>query len=458
MNLARMLRQRAEAGRPVRVGVIGAGKFSSMFLAQARTTRGLHLVGLADLVPERARQALKNTGWDVPGQTAKNFSEALSTGKTAVTDDANALIDSDIEVLVDITGNPAAATRHILRAFERGQHVVNVTVEADVLVGPLLAERARKAGLVYALAYGDQPALVCEMVDWAEACGFRVVAAGKGTKYLPGYHQSTPDTVWTHFGITPEHAREAGMNPQMFNSFVDGTKSAIEMAAISNATGLNAPRDGLAFPPCGYHDLPFILRPRADGGVLEEKGLVEVVSSHEPDGRPVMNDLRWGVYVVIEAMDTDARGDYTRSCFLDYHLIHDPSRRYAAMYRGCHLVGMELGISIAAAALRKEPTGFPAEFRSDVVATAKKPLKAGDTLDGEGGYAVYGRLMRAEDSLARRGLPLGLAHGIKLMRPVAQGAAVSWDDVAIEENDVVRLRREMERAFAPKGARKPAAA
>ena len=241
MNLARMLRQRAEDGRPVRVGVIGAGKFSTMFMTQARTTRGLHVIGIADLVPERARQALKNTGWDVPGQIAKNFSEALSSGKTVVTDDANALIDADIEVLVDITGNPAAATRHILRALERGKHVVNVTVEADVLVGPLLAERARKAGLVYALAYGDQPALVCEMVDWAEACGFRVVAAGKGTKYLPAYHASTPDTVWNHYGISAAEARAGGMKAQMFNSFLDGTKSAIEMAAIANATGLAPP-------------------------------------------------------------------------------------------------------------------------------------------------------------------------------------------------------------------------
>jgi predicted homoserine dehydrogenase-like protein len=458
MNLARMLRQRAAEGHPVRVGLIGAGKFGSMFLAQARTTEGLHLLGVADLSVQRARDALASTGWDVQAQVAKDFADALKSGKTALTDDPNALIAADgLEVIVDATGSPAAATRHMLKAFEHGKHVVNVTVEADVLVGPLLAERARQAGVIYSLAYGDQPAIVCEMVDWAEACGFRVVAAGKGTKYLPGYHQSTPDTVWHNFGITAEHARQAGMNAQMFNSFVDGTKSAIEMAAISNATGLNAPRNGLAFPPCGFHDLPFILRPRDAGGVLEEPGLVEVVSSHEPDGRPVINDLRWGIYVVVEAADAGPRGDYTRGCFVDYHVIHDPARRYGAFYRSYHLVGLELGISIAAAALRKEATGFPQEFRSDVVATAKKALKAGDTLDGEGGYAVYGKLMRAEESLARRALPLGLAHKIKLTRPVAQGGVVSWDDVAIQEDDVVRLRREMERKFAPKSAGKVAA-
>jgi predicted homoserine dehydrogenase-like protein len=457
MNLARLLRKRAEEGRPVRVGVIGAGKFSSMFLAQARTTPGMHLLALADLDEARARDALERTGWDVDAQVTRDFDEAARTGKTAITSDAFALIAAKPDVIVDITGNPAAAIRHCLKAFDNGIHVVNVTVEADALAGALLAERARKAGVVYSLAYGDQPALVCEMVDWAEACGFRVVAAGKGTKHLPVFHTSTPDTVWTYFGITPENAKASGMNPQMFNSFVDGTKSAIEMTAISNSTGLKAPRDGLAFPPCGADDLPLTLRPRKDGGVLEEAGLVEVVSSLEYDGRPVHRDLRWGVYVVFEAASSDVRGTYTRDCFRDYQMIRDPSGRYSAMYRSHHLVGMEVGISIAAAALRGEATGTPEHFYSDVAATAKKALKPGDVLDGEGGYCAYGKIMRAEDSLARGALPLGLAHNIKVTRPVAQGAVLTWDDVAIAEDDTVRFRREMERKFGGGAATRTAA-
>ena len=451
MNLGKLLRQRAEESRPVRAGVIGAGKFSSMFLAQARTTPGLHLLGLCDLDAGRARSALEKTGWDA-AQIAPDFDTARRTGRTVVTEDANALIDAKPDVMVEITGNPAAAIGHCLRAFDTGCHVVNVTVEADALAGALLAERARKARVVYSMAYGDQPALVCEMVDWAEACGFRVVAAGKGTKHLPVFHQSTPDTVWNYFGITPENAKASGMNPQMFNSFVDGTKSAIEMTAISNATRLKAPRDGLAFPPCGADDLPLVLRPRAQGGVLEEPGLVEVVSSLEHDGRPVHRDLRWGVYIVFEAASADARGTYTRDCFRDYQMIRDPSGRYAAMYRSHHLVGMEVGISIAAAALRGEATGTPVHFHSDVAATAKKALRPGEMLDGEGGYCAYGKIMRAEDSLARRALPLGLAHRIKVTRPVAAGATVGWDDVEIADDDTVRFRREMERAFAPKSA------
>lgn len=455
MNLARKLKQRAAEGRPVRVGVIGAGKFASMFLAQARTTPGLHLMGLADLSAERANRALTATGWDTATQVAKDFADARQSGRTAITEDALALIDADIDVVIDITGSPAAAIRHALKAIEAGKHIVNVTVEADVLAGPLLAERARRAGVVYSLAYGDQPALVCEMVDWAEACGFRVVSAGKGTKYLPAYTHSTPDTVWNHYGLTAEQAVAAGMNSQMFNSFLDGTKSAIEMAAIANATGLKAPRDGLAFPPCGAGELPQILIPRAAGGVLEETGMVEVVSSLHRDGSEVARDLRWGVYVVFEAGADDARAAYTRRCFREYGMATDRSGRYCALYRPYHMIGLELGISAAAAVLRNEPTGTPDGFRADVAAVAKKALEPGDTLDGEGGFTVWGKILRAEDSLAHRALPIGLAHQVKVVRPVAEGAVVSWDDVAVPDNATVRFRKEMERHFAP---RQPAAA
>jgi predicted homoserine dehydrogenase-like protein len=446
MNLHHLLRQREAAGRPVRVGLIGAGKFGTMFLAQALRTPGLHLMAVADLSPERALAALARTGWPAERIAAADLATALRTGATHVGDDAEALIRAPgMEVVIDATGVPKAGLRHAPLAIAEGRHIVMVNVEAHVLAGPLLARRAAAAGIVYSMAYGDQPALIAEQVDWARACGLPVVAAGKGTKYLPAYHASTPETVWGHYGLTPEQAEQGGMNPQMFNSFLDGTKSAIEMAAVANATGLAPPSDGLAFPPCGVDDLPLVLRPRTAGGRLEQAGQVEVVSSLERDGRPVFRDLRWGTYVVFEAST-----DYVARCFAEYGVVTDPSGRYAALYRPSHLIGLELGISVASAALRGEPTGGCDGFRGDVVATAKRDLAAGEMLDGEGGFTVWGKLLPAERSLALGGLPIGLAHGVKLRRPVAAGGTIGWADVDIDEADeAVRLRREMEGLFAP---------
>jgi predicted homoserine dehydrogenase-like protein len=414
MNLSRLLAARRNAGRPVRVLLIGAGKFGSMFLAQVPTTPGIEITTIVDLDPARARAACASVGW-----------ENARTNRTYFAEDAlHAIADDPAEIVIEATGSPAAGIAHARAAFAAGKHVVMVNVEADALCGPLLAQEARRAGLVYSLAYGDQPSLIAEQVDWARSCGFSVVAAGKGTKYLPLYHCVTPDDVWTHYGLSPVEAQAAGMNPQMFNSFLDGTKSAIEMAALANATGLDVPDSGLAFPPCGADDLQHTLRPRDRGGILERTGMVEVVSSLERDGRPVARDLRWGVYVVLEAPN-----DYAAACFQQYGLRTDATGRYAALYRPYHLIGLELNVSVLSAALRGEPTGQAQDFRADVAAIAKRDLRTGERLDGEGGYTVWGRLMPARLSLARRALPIGLAHGIRLTRDVPAGQLVSYDDV-----------------------------
>jgi predicted homoserine dehydrogenase-like protein len=429
MNLMPRLAARREAGKPVRAALIGAGKFGSMFLSQVPHIEGLEVAVIADLDPERARAACRNVGWD----------EARIARTRFVDDGAAAARADGVEVVLEATGHPAAGARHALAAIEAGRHVVMVNVEADVLVGPVLARKAKAAGVVYSMAYGDQPALVSEMVDWARAAGFTVAAAGKGTKYLPAYHAVTPDDVWAHYGLTPEAAKAAGMNPQMFNSFLDGTKSAIEMAAIANACELDVPEAGLAFPPCGVDDLAHVLRPRAVGGQLERDGMVEVVSSLERDGRPVFRDLRWGVYVVLKAPN-----DYAAACFRQYGLPTDATGRYAAMYKPFHLIGLELSISVLNAALRAEPTGSTRSWRGDAMAVAKRALKAGEMLDGEGGYTVYGRLMPAAASKASRALPIGLAHGVRLTRDVAAGQPVTEADVALDESQpIVSLRREL---------------
>jgi predicted homoserine dehydrogenase-like protein len=431
VNLHRLLKQREERGEPLRIGLIGAGKFGSMFLSQVRHTPGMRMVAIADLSPERARGALRRVGWADTAIASLRFF-----------DDARRMVEEpDLDVLIDATGSPSAGITHVLACCEHGKHIVMVNVEADALAGPLLARRAREAGIVYSLAYGDQPALICEMVDWARACGFEVIAAGKGTKYLPEYHASTPATVWRYYGLTEDDARRGGLNAQMFNSFLDGTKSAIEMCAVANATGLNAP-EGLSFPPCGVDDLPAVLRPVSEGGVLHQRGQVEVISSLRRDGSPVLRDLRWGVYVVFAG-----GSEYVERCFKEYGLVTDPSGQYSALYKPFHLIGLELGISVASVGLRGEPTGAPIGFNADVVATAKRDLAAGEMLDGEGGATVYGRVLPAAESLRLEGLPLGLAHHVRLRNAVGAGQTVRWSDVDIDPDDpAVAFRREMERA------------
>ena len=444
MNLYAKLREREAQGKPLRVGLIGAGKFGAMYLAQVPKTPGVHLVGIADLSPANARVNLERVGWSAERYSAPSLDAALKSGATHVGEDWQALVaHPGIDIIVEATGNPVAAVDHALTAFRNRKHVIMVTVEADAFCGPLLARRAQEAGVIYSLAYGDQPALICDLVDWARAAGFNVIAAGRGHKWLFHFAQSTPETVWGHYGLTPEQARVGGLNPKMFNSFLDGSKPAIECSAVCNATGLTPAPDGLAYPPASVDEIPSVMRPREEGGQLHHKGQVEVVSSLELDGKPISYDIRFGVWVVFEG-DTE----YIRRCFTEYGVRTDPSGRYACLYKRWHLIGLEVGISVASVGVRAEPTGCPTGFRADAVATAKRDLVAGELLDGEGGYTVVGKLTPASDSLNIGCLPLGLAHGVKLLRSVAMGQPVRWVDVAVDESlRAVQARREMERMF-----------
>jgi predicted homoserine dehydrogenase-like protein len=436
--------ERESAGRPVRVGLIGAGKFGTMFLSQVRLTPGMHLVGLADLDVARAQNQLRSAGWSEEAFAASSLGDALKGRRTHVTDDADSLIACpDIDVIVEATGDPKTGIRFGLASIAHGKHIVMVNVEADALAGPLLAHKARQAGVIYSLAWGDQPALICEHVDWARACGFKVVSAGKGTRYHPTYHRSNPDTVWE---ILDKYLRiddRKSINPKMFNSFVDGTKSGIEMTAVCNATGLMPQSEGLGFPPSSRFEIADICKPKSDGGLLEKAGVTEVISSVDREERDVPHHLAMGTFVVFEG-----ETEYARRCFREYHLMPDKSGRFAALYRPVHMIGLELGISVASVALRGEATGAPTGFRSDVVATAKRDLKAGEMLDGEGGFCVWGKQTPADMSLAQGMLPLGLAHQVKLTRDVKEGERLKWDDVAFDPNDsAVKIRRDMEAMF-----------
>ncbi|HSV55261.1 MAG TPA: Gfo/Idh/MocA family oxidoreductase [Burkholderiaceae bacterium] len=445
MNLYSKLQQRAADNRPVRIGLIGAGKFGSMYLAQIPRTPGVHLVGIADLAPDAARANLERVGWNPARAQAGSAQEAMQAGTTWITDDWQALTRHPaIDIIVECTGNPIAAVDHCLDAFAHGKHVVNVTVEADAFCGPLLAKRAAQAGVVYSLAFGDQPALICDLVDWARTCGFPVVAAGRGHKWLPHFCESTPDTVWGNYGLTPEQATRGGLNPKMFNSFLDGSKPSIESTAVANATGLTVPSNGLLYPPASVEDIPFVTRPISEGGVLERKGMVEVISSLEANGRKIPYDIRMGVWVTVEG-----ETEYIRNCFEEYNAHTDPSGRYFTLYKRWHLIGLEVGVSVASVALRGEPTGVATCWNADVVATAKRDLQPGEMLDGEGGYTVWGKLLPAAKSVASGGLPLGLAHNVKVARLVRKGQSLSWADVAMDSTThAYRVRKEMEDLFA----------
>ena len=447
MNLYRLLQRRAEAGRPIRIGTIGAGKFGTMFLAQLRLTPGMKLVGIATRHPDRAKQSCLRAQWPEAaltfGETADVINDEAGRGKVVLTSQPAQLLEADLDVIIELTGSPEAGAYHAWQALEAGKHVVMVNVEADVLVGPALREKANQQGLIYSMGYGDQPALICELLDWVHAVGLEIVCAGKGTRYQPEYHYSTPETVWGHYGFSEERVASGDYNAQMFNSFLDGTKSAIEMCAVANASGLVPQKCGLQFPPVGADNLADVLKPKSVGGILEHSGTVEVVASEDRDGTPIPRDLRWGVYVVFRAPT-----DYVKRCYSEYGMHTDSSGEYSAMYRPYHLIGLELGISVASIVLRGEPTGSTESFVADVASVAKKDLQPGGILDGEGGYTVFGRLVRAEESLRGKYLPLGLSGRAKIIRPVAKGSILTYDDVRVDDKLFsYKLRKTLEEEF-----------
>lgn len=449
MSLAGMLQSRASQGRPIRVAQIGAGKFGTMILAQLRLMPGVQLCALADLDVERAREAAVRANWD-----AERFAVATSvgaandiarTGKTAIVPAGEIAAQCDVDVVLEATGHVEAATHHAIVAMDAGHHVVNVTVEADVVIGPMLHRHAQKRGVIYSLAYGDQPAIVCEMIDWARTCGFTVTAAGKGTQYLPKWRYSTPDTALQHFGFTEEQIRLGGFNPKMFNSFLDGTKSAIEMNAIANATGLGVPVSGLSFAPVGTSELAAKMRPKNEGGVLEREGILDVVTYLYDEGQVVPDHIRFGVFVCFTSEST-----YAQRCFTEYGMHTDPTGRYTALWRPYHLIGLEVGVSIANIVLRGEATGAPARAPiGETVCATRKPMRAGEIIDGEGGYAAYGLLTTAERARSDRLVPMGLATGLRLRHDVEKDHPIGEADVDFDESSLVwKLRREQEAVFA----------
>ena len=411
---------------PIRVGFIGCGKFVSMFLAQYNNLEKIQIDSIVDINIDQAKKNCTNSGLNKDTVNKINFSTSLDE-----------ILDRNIEIFIEATGNPIVGTVHATKIINNKRHVVLVNVEADITCGKYLSDLAKNNGVICSMAYGDQPSLILEQIEWARLNGFTVVCAGKGTKYHPTFEYSTPDTVWGHYGLTKERAeKESGMNPKMFNSFLCGDKSAIEMCAVSNAANLKCPSNGLTFPPVGVYDIAKKMIPNKDGGLIEFDGQVEVISSIDLEKKDIPNDLRWGVYIVIKA-----KNEYVKNCFKDYGMVTDTSGNYSAIWRPYHYIGLELAQSIYSIALDNRATGFTKNYNADVASYAKKDLKVGEKLDGEGGFCARGRLITAQKSKKENILPLGLTDNAVSKKDINKDEVIKLNDVELNlPKEVIEAR------------------
>jgi homoserine dehydrogenase len=411
---------------PIRIAFIGCGKFVSMFLAQYSHLDKIQIDSIVDLDMDRAKKNCINSGLNSSLVNEINFTNSLDN-----------ILDRNIEIFIEATGNPIIGTVHATKIIKNKKNIILVNVEADITCGKYLSDLAKENNVICSMAYGDQPSLILEQIEWARLNGFSVVCAGKGTKYHPTFEYSTPDTVWGHYGLTKERAEiESGMNPKMFNSFLCGDKSAIEMCAVSNAANLKCPINGLTFPSVGVYDIAKKMIPKSVGGLIDFDGQVEVISSIDFGKKEIPNDLRWGVYIVIKAQN-----EYVKNCFKDYGMVTDSSGNYSAIWRPYHYIGLELAQSIYSIALDNRATGFTKNYNADVASYAKKDLKKGDMLDGEGGFCARGRLVTSEKSKKEEILPLGLTDNAVLKRDVSKDSIIKLKDVELNlPEEVVEAR------------------
>ena len=411
----------------ISVAFIGCGKFISMFLSQYNQLKKIRIDTIIDLKIDQAKKNCLNSGLSKESVNKINFVNSIDE-----------VLDRDIEIFIEATGNPIVGTIHAIKIIKQKKHVILVNVEADVTCGKYLVDLAKENNVICSMAYGDQPSLIMEQIEWARLNGFFVVCAGKGTKYHPSFKYSTPDTVWGHYGLSKKRAEvESGMNPKMFNRFLCGDKSAIEMCAVSNAADLKCPSNGLTFPPLGVYDIAKKLIPKEEGGLIDYEGQVEVISSIDLDQKNIPNDLRWGVYIVIKAQN-----QYVKNCFKDYGMVTDTSGSYSAIWRPYHYIGLELAQSIYSISLDKKATGYTKNYNAEVASYAKKDLKVGERLDGEGGFCARGKLITSQKSKEEKILPLGLTDGAILKQNINKDESIKLEDVELNlPDDIVKARQ-----------------
>lgn len=422
MSLYEKLVERERAGRPIAVGLVGAGQMGTGLVSQVACMQGMRVVAIADIAIERARGALLAAG--VPEAAIVEAADqatalaALAAGQRVITRSADLLPQlAPLEAIIEATGVPDLGARIAFSAILGRKHIVLLNVETDVTVGPLLKRMADLAGVVYTGAAGDEPAATLELYQFARALGLTVLCAGKG-KNNPLDRSATPESL-------AAEARAKGTAPKMLCSFVDGTKTMVEMAALANATGLPPSRRGLHGPHSSTLDLPRIFAPVEQGGILEQPGVVDYA----------IGDVAPGVFVVFTS-ELPVVVDELR-----YLKMGDGPNW--ALYRPYHLTSIETPLSVARAVLEGEATIAPTHgLVAEVITVAKRALRAGEQIDGIGGSTVYGLIERAEVARAEQLLPLGLAQHAVLLRDLAVGAPITYADVVLDESQtVVQLRR-----------------
>ena len=439
--LSQRLRQLDRDGRTIQAAVIGAGTFGTQIVARLCRSPGMRVAAVAELDLDRARDAYAAGGVDreviVEATSAAEINDAIAGGRPVVVGDASELCESRIDVVIEATGNVEAGTRHAHQAIEAGKHVVMVTVEADVLVGPTLRQLAEQKGVIYSMAYGDEPALAVELCDWARALGMRVVAAGKGTRFIPEFRYATPDDVPRLYGFTGDD-----YNAQVFCSFLDGTKHAIEMAALANAAELSVDVPGMHFEAIDLRDMPDRLCTRDAGGILHREGVVEAVSAMATGDVWMERNLRGGVYAVVEP------DSYALESMRSYGEIIGMQigqrSGYAMIYRPQHFVGHEVPIGVARLMLDGQHAGQPQGQFVDVVSAAKRPLKAGETLDGEGGYTVYGFCENADAAQTAGLVPIALTQNCVLRNDIPTDGRITYADVEMPDSFARELRAQQD--------------
>lgn len=424
MNLSAELAQRQHENRPIKVGLVGVGQMGAGLIAQMHQMRGMDIVAAADIDQARAVNAFRSIGLSeddiiVLPDTATDrlANEAVAAGKRIVTTNATLIPEVAVDAVVEATGMPSIGALIAFRTILSKRHIIMLNVETDATVGYLLKHMADAADVIYTTSAGDEPGAILELYDFATTLGFEVVAAGKG-KNNPLDRSATPQQL-------AEQARQQEMSPKMLASFVDGTKTMVEMTAVANATGLVPDVSGMHGPQATPDTLAQIFCPREAGGLLSKRGVVDYA----------LGNVAPGVFLIFTTEQPKVVKD------LQYlRLGHGP---YWALYRPYHLANIETPRSVAQAVLYHQTTLAPAGFPvAETTTVAKRDLVEGEVLDGLGGTMVHGNIERADSATAERMLPLGLSERARVRRSIARGQTLTYDDVDLDEQSfIVHARR-----------------